>query len=284
MSVSSLWVCTMNKARIAVLGLALVTAIGAAFLVKSMTGATQVTVVEGPKIESVEVLVAAKDINLGTLISGGDLRWQEWPKSALSGHLITKTSKPDAASSFAGATVRVPFVSGEPIIDKKVIRPGQGGFMAAILPKGMRAISVKISVESGVGGFILPNDRVDVLLTRRLRSNASGGNEEHVSDTVLKNVRVLAIDQTFSDSEKGEQVAIGKTATLELKPEQSEMLALAEAMGDISLTLRSIMESSNTALGEMGPVSTGSLTDGDRNRGKITMLRYGIASTVNTRK
>lgn len=272
----------MNRARLAVLGLALMTAIGAAFLVNGLTGSEQTTIVEGPKIETDKVLVAARDINLGTFISGGDLKWQDWPKSALSGHLVKKSAKPDAHKDFTGATVRVPFVSGEPIIERKVVRPGQGGFMAAILPKGMRAISAKISVESGAGGFILPNDRVDVLLTRRIRSNSTSGRERHVSETVLKNVRVLAIDQTFRDNEKGDQVAIGKTATLELKPEQAELLALAEAMGDISLTLRSIKESSNLALGEVGPQSTGLLTGDSRNGDKITVLRYGVATTETT--
>ena len=273
----------MNKARLAVLGLALVTAIGAALLVSRM-GGEKPQIVEAPKAETEQVLVAAKDINLGTFLTVSHLRWQDWPKSALSGHLITKSSNPDATKKFKGATVRAPFVQGEPIMERKVIRPDQGGFMAAILPQGMRAISVRISVETGAGGFILPNDRVDVLLTRRIRSGGQSSREEHFSETVLKNVRVLAIDQTFSDNGKGEQVAVGKTATLELKPEQAELLALAEAMGDISLALRSIKENANRALSEIVPVSAGTLSDGPGNVGSVTVLRYGVATTENSRR
>lgn len=266
----------MNKARIAILGLALVAAIGAAVLVSSMTGKEPVKA-EGPKVEMVEVLVASKDIALGTLIAN-HLQWQPWPKTAVSSHLITKEAAPDALTKYKGTTVRVTFVKGEPIIDRKLIRQGDGGFLAAILPEGMRAISVKISPETGAGGFILPNDRVDVLLTRRVRATDNSAREGHVSETVLTNVRVLAIDQTFRDNGKEEQVNVGKTATLELKLPQAELLALAEAMGDLSLALRSIKDSSNLALGQNGPQSR-PFKGQDRN-GSVTLLRYGISSTV----
>ena len=274
----------MNKARLAVLAIALITAIGAAVLVSNMSGGDQQVVVEAPKVETVKVLVAAKDINLGTLLTPADMVWHDWPKSAVSNSLITQSTMPKATTDLKGATVRAPFVQGEPIISRKVIRPDQGGFMAAILPKGMRAISVKISVESGAGGFILPNDRVDLLLTRRVRIGGQSTREEHFTETVLKNVRILAIDQTFSDNGKGEQVVVGKTATLELLPEQAEILSLAEAMGDISLALRSIKENSNMSLSEIVPQAAGSLSDNGRNAGAVTMLRYGVATTVNSRR
>lgn len=274
----------MNKARLAVLGLALLTAVGAAVMVSKMTGGKKEVVAEAPKIETVKVLIAAKDINLGTFLTPGHLTWQEWPKSALSSNLITRSTSPDAPNDLKGSTVRAPFVQGEPIINRKIIRPDQGGFMAAILPKGMRAVSVKISVETGAGGFILPNDRVDVLLTRRIRASGSSTREEHYTETVLKNVRVLAIDQTFSDNGKGEQVVVGKTATLELKPDQGEILALAEAMGDITLALRSIKENANLSLSEIAPESSGTLAVGGLKAGGVTVMRYGVATTVNSRR
>ena len=124
--------------------------------------------------------------------------------------------------------------------------------MAAILPKGRRAISVRISAETGAGGFILPNDKVDVILTRKL-SGGAGGGERQLSETVLSNVRVLAVDQTFKQDEKGEQVVVGKTATLELELAQAEVMAMAESSGQLSLALRSIAESDNAALGDDGP-------------------------------
>jgi len=267
----------MNKARIAVLGLALVAAIGAAIMVRSLSD--QPEQVAEPALETTQVLVAAKDIGLGSLISSGDLRWQDWPRDAVASSLITRDGAPNAMRNFTGATVRVPFVEGEPIIDRKVIRPDSGGFMAAILPVGMRAISVKISPETGAGGFILPNDRVDVILTRSLRS--SSRNEVHVSETVLTNVRVLAIDQTFQDNGEGEQVAIGKTATLELDLPQSEVMALAEAMGTISLALRSIKDSAGLSLEQSGPQTADSTLNGGRGRGSVTFLRYGVTTNPN---
>jgi pilus assembly protein CpaB len=100
----------------------------------------------------------------------------------------------------------------------------------------------------------------------------------------LKNVRILAIDQTFSDNGKGEQVVVGKTATLELMLEQAEILSLAEALGDISLALRSIKENANMALSEIVPEAAGSLSDNGRQTGSVTMLRYGVSTTVNSRR
>ncbi len=266
----------MNKARIAILGLALVAAGGAALLVRGMAGGEPRTV-EAPRIETTQVLVAAKDIELGSLVVSGHLRWQEWPREAVTSTLVTRDRAPNAISNFAGSTVRVPFIEGEPIIDRKIIRPDSGGFMAAILPEGMRAISVRISPETGAGGFILPNDRVDIIVTRRTRVGTSS-REAHVSETVLTNVRVLAIDQTFRDNDDGEQVVIGKTATVELHPEQAETMALAEAMGDISLALRSIKDSAGLSIDENGPRTSGSMLNGGRGRGSVTFLRYGVTS------
>jgi pilus assembly protein CpaB len=128
---------------------------------------------------------------------------------------------------------------GEPVSDRKIIAPDSAGFMAAILPKGMRAISVRISAESGAGGFILPNDRVDVILITKQTEAAAA---PHVSEAVLTNVRVLAIDQTFQTNEKGEQVVVGKTATLELDPKQAEILAMVESSGQLTLALRSLAD------------------------------------------
>lgn len=273
----------MNKARLAVLGLALLAAVGAAVVFKTMSGREPAQVVETRLMETTQVLVAAKDINLGSLLDEEHLRWQDWPRDAVTAQLVTRDGTPNAIRSFAGSTVRVPFVEGEPIIDRKIIRPDSGGFMAAILPEGMRAISVKISPETGAGGFILPNDRVDMILTRRMRTG-NGSREEHVSETVLTNVRVLAIDQTFRDNGKGEQVAVGKTATVELHPQQAEVLALAGAMGDLSMTLRSIKDSANLGLDEQGPQTPDSMLGGGRGRGSVMMLRHGVATSVSSNR
>lgn len=266
----------MKFARLAIVAVAVTAALGAALLARGVLG-NKPKVAKQPKVEITKVLVAAKDIGVGSKVSGGMLRWQDWPKSALSAGFITNKSRPKAIGSFGGATARALIVAGEPILSGKLIKAGDGGFMAAILPSGMRAISVKISPETGAGGFILPNDRVDVIVTRRDRGNGSSS-EAHVSETVLTNVRVLAIDQALrgAKGKKEGQVVIGKTATLALKPIQAERLALSEARGDISLALRSMADAAAKA-------STDDLAD-FRKAGTVTVVRYGVSSQVSAKR
>ena len=130
---------------------------------------------------------------------------------------------------------------GEPVTPAKLVKAGDGGVLAAILPAGMRAISTRIKEETGVGRLILPNDHVDVILTQRKRGRSGG--DDFVSDTLFRNVRVLAIGQLI-EAKDGKKLAEGNTATLELTPRQTEHLALANSMGEISLALRSIADMS----------------------------------------
>ncbi|MBE0702905.1 MAG: Flp pilus assembly protein CpaB, partial [Afipia sp.] len=139
-----------------------------------------------------------------------------------------------------GSIVRSPFLAGEPIRETKLVKANGSGFMAAILPSGMRAISTDISPETGAGGFILPNDHVDVLLSRRQKSREGNG-ESVSSEIILSDVRVLAIDQTVEEK-NGQKVVVGKTATLELKPAQAETLARSRQSGTLSLALRSLVD------------------------------------------
>jgi pilus assembly protein CpaB len=138
---------------------------------------------------------------------------------------------------FLGAVVREPILAGEPIVDRKVVKAGDGGFLAVVLPAGMRAMAVKVTVESAAGGFILPNDHVDVILSRQMPGGAGGG-PKFLSETVLRNVKVLAVDQS-TQPEKGENSVVGATATLAVNPADAEALALAKSQGDLSLVLRS---------------------------------------------
>jgi pilus assembly protein CpaB len=157
--------------------------------------------------------------------------------------LVRKSDRPDAVKEFVGAWVRSPMLVGEPIRDSKIVMARGGGFMAAVLPHGMRAIALDISADTDAGGFILPNDHVDVILTRRDKwAEKMGGVEKYTSETILRNVRVLAVDQAIEDRE-GQKVAVGKTATVELDPQQAETLALARQLGTISLALRSVLDS-----------------------------------------
>jgi pilus assembly protein CpaB len=165
--------------------------------------------------------------------------------------------------------VRAPFVAGEPIREVKLVNAKGSGFMAAILPAGMRAISTQISAETGAGGFILPNDRVDVILTPRggRDSDKNGG----ASETILRNVRVLAIDQTIEEK-NGLKVVVGKTATLELAPGQTETLALSQQLGVLSLALRSIADTTDD-----------SKTDETDSRRNVNVVRFGVSTTTTPR-
>src|SRR5690606_3672035 len=150
---------------------------------------------------------------------------------------ITRKAAPDAITDYTGAITRATFTAGEPIRDAKIIKAdGGSGFMAAILPSGMRAVSTEISPETGAGGFILPNDRVDVILSRRNRDGDARTSGVPASETILTNVRVLAIDQTVEEK-NGQRVVVGKTATIELTPRQAEVLAQARQAGTLSLAL-----------------------------------------------
>lgn len=260
----------MKRARVLVLGIAVLAAGGAAMLAKGLVPSPGKVVTVETDVNSVRVLVAAKTINLGDSVRSKDLKWQPWPSEAATAGYITRKNKPKALSEFAGAIARAPFLSGEPITNQKLIKKSDGGVMAAILPSGMRAISTPIREETAAGGFILPTDRVDVIVTRRLKTSQR---EEHVSDTILRNVRVLAIGQNI-EMKGDKKVANGKTATLELTPRQSELLTLAQSMGDISLALRSLADANPNS---KGPQSEDQVLASERGI-SIKLLKYGVKS------
>lgn len=266
----------MSRSRIIVLGLALVCALGAAWLAKGFLAAkpeSEVVKEVVDKVAKIDILVAAKNMPMGDKVSLSKLQWQPWPKDLVQPFMITREAEPEAKKKLKGARARADLFTGEPINKKKLILPGSAGFMAAVLPKGMRAISVRISAETGAGGFILPNDRVDVLVTRKLPS--SGSRDRTVSEAVVTNVRVLAVGHTFRQTEDGKEVVDGKTATLELTPRQAEVVARAENIGQLSLSLRSLNDNGDTALGDAGPKLTKKYARGGRG-GEVTILRYGI--------
>ena len=179
------------------------------------------------QLPTVDVLVAKSDIGLGQSVKPEDLQWQTWPAATASNNFIRRSEHPDATNQIVGSIARSPFIAGEPIREPKLVKANGSGFMAAILPTGMRAVSTEISPETGAGGFILPNDRVDVILSKRDKNPDRAGSADTVnSEIILSNVRVLAIDQAPKEKE-GQNAVVGKTVTLELKPEQAETLARA---------------------------------------------------------
>jgi pilus assembly protein CpaB len=262
----------MKTARLVVLGVA----VAAGGLAALLAGRSDPPPAPEPRpvaqIDTVEILVAQKDIGMGHVVSPADIQWQTWPTTAAGPHFLRRTDRPDAVQQLAGAIARTPLVAGEPIREAKLIKADGSGFMAAILPSGMRALSTEISPETGAGGFILPNDHVDVILSRRDReAEKQVGVDVHTSETILSNIRVLAIDQTVEEK-NGQRVVVGKTATLEVTPRQAETLALSRQLGSLSLALRSIVDANAPAAG----------TDDGRsgNRRGINMVRFGVTTTT----
>jgi len=263
----------MKAARLVVLGVALAAGGVAAFLASGHhETAAPAPLPPPPPLETVDVLVAKTDLGRGQVIGDGDVDWQTWPAAAANPSFIKKTERPDGIHEFVGAIIRVPVATGEPIRDPAVVFAKGSGFMAAILPKGMRAVAMEVSAESGAGGFILPDDHVDVVLTRRDKAAEKvTGVEKYISEAILRNVRVLAIDQAVEEK-AGQKVVIGKTATLEMTADQAETLALSHQLGTLSLALRSLVDSQS---------STPEGDDGNDRRAAINTVRYGV-STVST--
>ena len=265
----------MKPARIAVLAIALIAGGIAAFLAGRSDPTPQV-LEPVAQIETVEILIAATDIGMGHAVSDQDLRWQTWPTAAAGPNFIRKTERADAIEQLAGSIARQPFSAGEPVREAKLIRAKGSGYMAAILPAGMRAISTEISAETGAGGFILPNDHVDVILSRRDReAEKAAGVEVYASEIFLSNVRVLAIDQTVEEK-NGQRVVVGKTATLELAPQQAEMLARSRQMGTLTLALRSLVDTEGATEAPTDDKSAG-------NRRGLNVVRYGITTTITSK-
>jgi pilus assembly protein CpaB len=260
----------MKLFRVLVLAVALVAGGIAALLALNMSGgAPETQVVEiAPQILTQDVLVAAADIRQGQTLTAENIRWQKWPEEALNATYIQRATMPEAATELAGSVVRTPFVAGEPIRNVKLARP-ESGFLSAILPSGKRAAAVSISAESTAGGFILPNDRVDVIHTTAEASGIDGATR-NISHAILTNIKVLAIDQQI-DEQDGESVVVGKTATLELDPAQVATLTAAQASGSLSLALRSATDSDEVVTARE-----------DRQSGTVRVFRNGQSYTVST--
>lgn len=261
----------MKPARIVILLIALAAGGIAALLAGRSDRPQQIVQAPVAPLETVDVLVAGSDIALGQSITGSELRWQTWPASAANANFITRSSKPDAVNQLAGSIARSPFFAGEPIRESRLIKGSGSGYMAAILPSGMRAVSTDVTPETGAAGFILPNDRVDVILSRRDReAEKAAGVEVHSSETILSNVRVLAIDQQIEEK-GGQRAVIGKTVTLELTQRQAEILVMSRTQGQLSLALRSLSDA-------QGDKEDTTADDRGRRSG-VNIVRYGVTTT-----
>ena len=204
------------------------------------------------KVEYVSVLAIDADLSTGQRITEDMLTQIKWPAEALTANLINLDDQPDAETQFINALARQNLVQGEALTHSKVIKAGDSGILAALLKPGMRAVTTRISVDTAAGGFIQPGDKVDIILRenftlRNNNNNASqngnGGAERqslYIAQTLFENVKVLAIDQTFTTSAESGAAIPGSTATFELSQEDAELLQEAEGYGDLYLTLRGV--------------------------------------------
>jgi pilus assembly protein CpaB len=266
----------MYTARIVVLTIALSAGGVAAYLARGTDTKQALPAEPVVQLQTVDVLVAKSDIGLGQSVTPDNLQWQTWPAATASNSFIRRSERPEGAKEVAGSIARAPFITGEPIREQKLVKANGSGFMAAILPSGMRAISTEISPETGAGGFILPNDRVDVILSKREKNpDRSGSSDIVISEIILTNVRVLAIDQAPKEKD-GQNTVVGKTVTLELKPEQSETLARARQTGTLALALRSIAD--------LNAIETQADDQSSRRSGSVNVVRYGVSNPTTIQK
>lgn len=262
----------MGVSRIILLVVALLAGGLAAFLAMRGTAPQQV-VVEGPtqviKEKKAKVLVAKAPIGVGQRITAETIEWQEWPEFAVRPEYISEAVLPDAPTKMLDAVARFEFFPGEPILDKKLVHSDQG-YLSAVLTKGMRGVSVPVSADAAAGGFVLPNDRVDVVLSR-------GG----ISQTILSNVKVLAIgtrlgeagttgEKANPENPKADVFQGGTIATLELTPAQGELIINAAKVGNLSVVLRSIADFKPQPGDEMKNETSRA----------IRMIRFGIGRDV----
>ncbi|MDQ3124927.1 MAG: Flp pilus assembly protein CpaB [Pseudomonadota bacterium] len=284
----------MKPARIIVICVAAVAAIGLALVVRAMgspsNSPTAVAAAAAVPVRPMaKVLVAAKDLQPGQRLTESDLAWKDWPVDEVNPAFITDGTTPlptagaaevaaaaarpegavasvtraatnlttgGAKADYVGSVVREPILAGEPIVGRKIVRAGDSGYMAAYLEPGMRAMAIRVTVETAAGGFILPGDRVDVLLTRETNLSNAGAQEgdrsKFASSTVMQNIKVLAIDQSTRAGDD-EQAVVGATATLEVGPRDAEALALAKSEGELSLVLRSYADTGGPS-GRVAPL------------------------------
>jgi pilus assembly protein CpaB len=231
----------MRGRTLILFAIALILAGGTAILVRSWLAQRPAVAAAAPPPPAPpkSILVAHLAIARGQILKPADVIARPWPEAGITGEYVLAGTGPE--KSLAGAVAREPFVAGEPIIKSKIVAPGDRGFLAAALQPGMRAVSIPISATSGVSGFVFPGDRVDILITLPLPpEGANGSGYQHkAAETVLRAVRVIAVGQRL-DGKAGDAI-LAPTATLEVTPKQSEIIAVAAEIGKLSLSLRSLV-------------------------------------------
>lgn len=235
----------MNKNILIVLAGGFLIAIVVALIVQSSFSKKNTTLVE--------IVVAKNAVKVGETVSDMNFKWQEWPKESLFAGAIIREGQKSIADTLQGK-LRKDMVEGEPLLKSLLTASGKGNVLAAAMEPGMRAMAIKVSAESMVGGFISPGDRVDVILSYQIRlsgedaQDAAGKVDRHASQTILENVNVLAIDQNSSKAD--DKAKVGRTVTLEVDAGGAEKLVLASEMGDLSLSLRALGDDTHKERGK----------------------------------
>lgn len=264
----------MSARQLIVLVVAAIAAVGALLLIRGMGARDTAPAEEVEQIAGEQVLVAARDIAQGAALTPSDLAVALFPSRSVSPSFVRLSAQPSAQADFVNAVTRRSFVQGEPITMSAVVQPDGRGFMAAQLEPGYRAVAIEIGAETAAGGYIQPNDRVDVIVTSRLQNRESGSGEEVRSDIVLEDIRVLALGdttQTQTDGDEPRQVQAG-VAVLELTAEDARMLALADELGTLSLALRGVQVET---VGMRGQSNGRSLT---QQSGSVRIHQYGVVT------
>ncbi len=271
----------MKPIQLVLIAVALVAALGAGFLMMNMNSKPAPVIVQSNEpivtIPLVDVLTASKEIPMGTALGEKNIKWEQWPKNGIRDSFIVKGDRPEALKEYAKTIARTSFFAGEPIREQKIVR-SDSGYLSAILPAGKRAIAIRVAAETSAGGFILPNDHVDVVMSYK---NPDPSDNAWLTETVLQNVRILAIDQVIEEKD-GEKSKVGNTATLELTAQQVEIITAAQKMAGnkLNLALRSVEDS------EIESSDSGShlLSSGPRRkRGSVKIIRYGTTQEVRPR-
>jgi pilus assembly protein CpaB len=274
----------MNLTRISILSIAAFAAIAAALLMRGVLGGGTAPVQASlpAPTSTIDVLVSARELDPGYSLDAAAVRWEAWPKTSVSAGFITKENYPDISKAVEGIVVRAPLVASEPVTEAKIVRSGASGYLAATIKPGKRAVSIPISAETGAGGFILPNDRVDVILSRDI---TTGSVKLFQTETLLRDVRVLAIDQAATQ-EKDQKSVVGKTATLELTQSEAEVVAegiikARAQQGALSLTLRALGDNGMDAVTEIKAKAPVYRPAGTRPT-SVSVIRYGQARQAAT--
>ena len=264
----------MSPRQLIVLVVAAVAAIGALLLIRGMGGQrTTAAAAPAQQIAGQQVLVAAHDVPQGAALAPSDLAVAVFPTASVSASFIRLDQQPSAQAQMVGAVTRRAFAQGEPLTLNSVVQPDGRSFLAAVLQPGFRAVAVEVQKKTAAGGFIQPNDHVDVIVTSH--ASGEGGAQEVHSDIVLQDVRVLALGDATSPQTSGDHptTSDAQVAVLELSAQDARTLALADGVGDISLALRGV--EAETVGMHVGGANAGSLT---QSTGAVKIHAFGTVT------